>query len=120
MALTLVVAPPGARFEKREPGEKGDTAPAAAVVIVFCTPWFEAKGRLAPNVVAGCAAGDNDPAKPTTPPPKTTTISNTATANAFFERMAGRGSRFYDEGLSERSDKSIYHENAVFVTLSLS
>jgi hypothetical protein len=48
----------------------------------------------------------------------TTNTSSTATTNAFLERMARTGGEFCDEDLSERSDKSIYDENAVFATLS--
>jgi len=54
---------------------------------------------------------------PTSIPPETMIISKPTAANAFLERMARIESGRRDEGLSERSDKSIYDENVVFDTL---
>ena len=85
-----------------------------------CNPWFPTRGRLTPDTKPGCAAGDDDPISPTTPPPNTTTVSSIAAPNDFLERIAKTGSRFYDEGLSERSDKSIYDEKAILATLASS
>jgi len=46
-------------------------------------------------------------------------INKPTATSAFLERMVYISGGCYDEGLSERSDKSIYHENAVFDTLYL-
>jgi len=54
---------------------------------------------------------------PTSIPPGTMTISKTTMTSALFERMACTSGRCYDEGLSERSDKSIYDEKGIFVAL---
>jgi len=116
---TVVVAPPW-NIAPPWAGEEGEPAPPFRELLrelrAPCSPWLAPKGRLIPDSVTCCGAGENDPVSPTAPPPKTTTNSIIATANAFLERMAGTGSGFYDEGLSERSDKSIYDEIAVFVS----
>jgi hypothetical protein len=116
---TVVVAPPWNIGPPRA-GEEGEPAPPFRELLrefkAPCNPWLAPKGRLIPDSIACCGAGENDPVSPTAPPPKTTTNNIIATANAFLERMVGPEARCYDEGLSERSDKSIYDENAVFVS----
>lgn len=59
------------------------------------------------------------PVRPTTTPPPTTTSSNTMTASALLERMTGNSDLCRDEGLSERSDKTIYGDQAIFSYLLL-
>jgi hypothetical protein len=64
------------------------------------------------------ASGDDDDlASPTRIPPETMIISKTTATSSFLERMACFKACCCDEALSERSDKSIYDENAVFTFL---
>jgi len=45
------------------------------------------------------------------------TNSKTMMTSALLDRMVSASGGCYDEGLSERSDKSIYVEKAFFATL---
>ena len=66
------------------------------------------------------ASADEDglasPASPTSIPPGTMINSKTMVTSAFLERMTCVKGDRCDEGLSERSDKSIYDENVSFTS----
>ena len=77
------------RFDRAEP----------ALVSMF---WVEG---TAPD---DDACQDDDLVSPTSIPPGTMSMSKTMATSAFLERMVCTNGGRYDEGLSERSDKSIY------------
>jgi hypothetical protein len=80
---------------------------------------------LAPKgCVVGCGERpascdeDNVPVTPMRTPAGTISISKTMATNAFLDRMSEMIDGGHDEGLSERSDKSIYDEKRVFTASS--
>jgi len=111
--LTSVVAPAESGMLTPAELEPSEIAPAAAYPKV--EPRFD---KAAPALVSifwveGSAADDDpcqddDLASPTRIPPGTMIRSKSTATRAFLERMVSNRCRLCDEGLSERSDKSIY------------